>query len=538
LDDAISGEIDVLIASKFTVTDEDYETKTISSSTQECGAYVFHPDENKAIRLIDTPGIGDTRGIEYDKQNFENILNCISQYDHLNGICILLKPNNARLNIIFKYCIQELLSHLHKSAKDNIVFCFTNTRGTFFRPGDTLPVLKKQLEEIQQKSDIEIKICKDTIYCFDNESFRFLAAVKKGIIFTDKENFSSSWETSANELVRLFQYIKNRKLHKIIDTISLNNARQRIMILCKPLAEVNRNIQENIAEVKKLKEELQKEDITADELKNKLYIPTIELKITLLDRPKVECTKSSCKKNAESCHVKWKMLNVFIQKHKHNGTMLLGKCTSCHCPAKNHKAISYESKSNYSKKFDENITRKISEDNLDQIDKENHIKMLHEKINQLKVQQDMVDDVTIQFTQFLMQNAIASFNDSYAECLDYIIHFEKNKLNTFKDYNNEILEGLEKTKRKYDENVNVIKKMIENGEPPSRSPSIEDIFKLEQQLYSLPNINQYLRNVKKEEEKTFKYRERHYVYKASKDQNYKLPQLLNALTKIFQNTAK
>ncbi|CAG8667344.1 17609_t:CDS:1, partial [Cetraspora pellucida] len=117
------------------------------SSTQECGAYVFHPDENKAIRLIDTPGIGDTRGIEYDKKNFENILMCVSQYDYLNGICILLKPNNARLNIIFRYCIQELLSHLHKSAKDNIVFCFTNTRGTFFRPGDTFPVLKRQLQE-------------------------------------------------------------------------------------------------------------------------------------------------------------------------------------------------------------------------------------------------------------------------------------------------------------------------------------------------------------------------------------------------------
>ncbi|RIA99935.1 hypothetical protein C2G38_2236460 [Gigaspora rosea] len=80
--------------------------------------------------------------------------------------------------------------------------------------------------------------------------------------------------------------------------------------------------------------------------------------------------------------------------------------------------------------------------------------------------------------------------------------------------------------------------MIENGEPPSHSPSIKGIFKLEQQLYSLPNINQYLRNVKEEEEKTFKYRERHYVYKFPKDQNYKLPQLFNALTKIFKNTAK
>ncbi|RIB28500.1 kinase-like domain-containing protein [Gigaspora rosea] len=172
LDDAISGEIDVLISSTFTITNEDYETKTITvvcdedehdmvdnvgeSSTQVCGVYVFHAG-NSVIRLIDTPGIGDTRGIEYDKKNFENILQNISQHKYLNGICILLKPNNSRLNITFKFCIQELLSHLHKSAKDNIVFCFTNTRGTFFRPGDTLPVLKRELWELKKKSNSILK---------------------------------------------------------------------------------------------------------------------------------------------------------------------------------------------------------------------------------------------------------------------------------------------------------------------------------------------------------------------------------------------
>ncbi|CAG8722336.1 16832_t:CDS:2, partial [Dentiscutata erythropus] len=522
LDEAISGEINVLI--------------TCESSTQECEAYVFPVDENKVIRLIDTPGIGDTRGIEHDKKNFENILNCISQYDYLNGICILLKPNNARLNIIFKYCIQELLSHLHKNAKDNIVFCFTNTRGTFFRPGDTLPVLKRQLSEIQKKSDIEIKICKDTVYCFDNESFRFLAAVKKGMSFTDKEIFASSWEKSANESMRLLEHVINCTPHKIIDTISLNNARQIVMILYKPLAEVILNIQENIVQVEKLKKEIQRSDITAEEFKSKLYIPYIELELNQLERPRVVCTNSICKKSdvdktAESCHVKWKMLNAFMQKR--NGVMIFGKCKSCGCSAKKHKAIFYESISKYSEKFDKNIENKISENKLDQIDKQNHIKMLQEKIDQLKVQQNTVDNIVIQFTQFLTQNAIATFNDTYAEYLDYIICLEKKKKNSSKNYNNEILEGLEETKRKYDEKVKAIKNKIENGEPPSCSPSIENIFSLVQQLYNLPNIGQYLQNVKKEERKTLKYRERH--YKVSGNQNRKLTRVLNALAKILKN---
>ncbi|CAG8678893.1 14198_t:CDS:2, partial [Cetraspora pellucida] len=101
----------------------------------------------------------------------------------------------------------------------------------------TLPVLKKQLDEIKKMFDIEIKICKDTIYCFDNESFRFLAA-----------------------------HLINYSSHKINDTISLNNA--RLLILYKPLTKVNLNIQENIAQIEKLKKEIQRSDITTKELKN------------------------------------------------------------------------------------------------------------------------------------------------------------------------------------------------------------------------------------------------------------------------------
>jgi hypothetical protein len=72
--------------------------------------------------------MGDTRGIEVDKKNFNETIKYISNFDHLNAICFLIKPNNARLQPGFRYCFKELLSNLSKSSIPNVCFCFTNTR--------------------------------------------------------------------------------------------------------------------------------------------------------------------------------------------------------------------------------------------------------------------------------------------------------------------------------------------------------------------------------------------------------------------------
>ena len=65
--------------------------------------------ETTRFHLIDTPGIGDCRGIEKDKENVENILAFLTCYDKINAVVVLLKPNNARLTVAFKFCVLELL---------------------------------------------------------------------------------------------------------------------------------------------------------------------------------------------------------------------------------------------------------------------------------------------------------------------------------------------------------------------------------------------------------------------------------------------
>jgi hypothetical protein len=109
MDEALKSDLVSLIPASFVVTDpETYEQKKISigedkneswqtgqSSTQSCRSYAFPISNTISLRIIDTPGVGDTRGMNEDTKKFQNIMAYISNFHHINGICLLLKPNEA-----------------------------------------------------------------------------------------------------------------------------------------------------------------------------------------------------------------------------------------------------------------------------------------------------------------------------------------------------------------------------------------------------------------------------------------------------------
>lgn len=108
--------------------------ETGASATQAVKTYNFYINTGKTlVRLIDTPGMGDTRGIQADDENCENILNYISRLHELHAICYLTKPQQSRSTVYFQYCVSQILSRLEKSACKNIVFAFTHSRGKQYR---------------------------------------------------------------------------------------------------------------------------------------------------------------------------------------------------------------------------------------------------------------------------------------------------------------------------------------------------------------------------------------------------------------------
>ena len=287
-----------------------------SSATQGVKTYLFPVEgDNVVIRVIDTPGIGDTAGPDKDDQNCEGILGYLAQLNKINAICLLMKPSNDRNTVLFSYCVRRILSQLHKSACDNVVFLFTNTKGSDYRPGATFAILKKLADDVAAKPPhVRIPIKKENVFCLDNESFKHLLALEYGVELNERtlESCKISWKISCEEIVRyeptvlayhdnkihtLFRFIKYiRKLdpHNVKQTVSVNKTRDLILQLSKPLSDICQLLQEKIINLKTKEEESSKANQTIEELKKSLYKPGLDLEIIKMDRSATVCTNLSC----------------------------------------------------------------------------------------------------------------------------------------------------------------------------------------------------------------------------------------------------
>ena len=217
------------------------------------------------VRLIDTPGIGR---VEKDKENITDILKTLKRYDKIHGTLILLKPNTARLSVMFKYCIKELLTHLHRDAAQNIVFGFTNSRCTNYTPGDAFGPLSDLLEEYR---DVGIGLWVQTVYCFDSESFRFLAAHKNGVQMEQIDDFRLSWDRSWKEVKRLLEHFRTLPAHLVRSTLSLNRTRELIIQLSHISDKIDTAICINIQTLQELSNyQLESVRNTIESSKNKI----------------------------------------------------------------------------------------------------------------------------------------------------------------------------------------------------------------------------------------------------------------------------
>ena len=79
------------------------------------------------VRILDTPGLADTRGIEQDEHHRRNILAEIRKHiNAITAVLVLLNGTVPRITIGTEYALSTLSAIFPKSLVENIAFVFTN----------------------------------------------------------------------------------------------------------------------------------------------------------------------------------------------------------------------------------------------------------------------------------------------------------------------------------------------------------------------------------------------------------------------------
>ena len=480
------------------------------SATQEPTTHTF-PFVDKLVNIIDTPGIGDSRGVEQDKKNFDSILAHIAHIKEIHGICILLKPNNARLTVIFRFCIQQLLAHLHKDAARNIVFCFTHARGNFYRPGDTLPALRKEL--IDRNVDIELD--RSNMFCFDSEAFRFLACIKEGIEFPkeDFEVFASSWTRAVQETERMLEHIKTLSPHRVRNTLSMNDARTKVVAISRPLAEMSVAIQRNIRMAKEAQMKAQLADFEAMNFAQQLQVEGVDLEFKQLGYPRTVCTHADCIEYIAAGRDNLQQVNYRQHCHPHchlagvpTETVGDSKLQSCKAMSPDHNCwqCGHSYKMHMHRTYDlvtvkrsfisAEVQAKIKEKKDTKSKNEAAVYEMNKLIKEFETEQKEVLRISATYGSFLKDAALIPYNDAVGDYLDMTIKQEEEKPAILRDP--DMINKLNQSKRAYEEEKAVIERALEGS--PNRSGlrfTPAQVEQLQKDLFKMKHFGSSLRNI-------------------------------------------
>jgi hypothetical protein len=489
---------------------------------------------NTRVRLIDTPGIGDTNGIEQDNKNMADILRVLRGYPKLHGILVLLKPNSPRLNTFFKFCIQQLLTHLHRSAANNLVFGFTNTRGSNYKPGDTFKPLQNLLEKYHE---LNMGLFRHNVYCFDSESFRYLAARKKGVDMGMVEDNSRSWEYSVEECKRLVTHFRGLTPHQVQSTINLNETRHIILRLAEPMSKITQAMQSSIAVNEDQIAELRNKEFSRDQLQSKLWCLKKSIKMVPVPEPRTVCTDTECTEVRSDVDTNFGVATVIYKTMCHKpcylngvdlnvrGHSLLqhcavmdegGICTGCRHPWGMHMHVLWDYGGTTTKCKDEAVDRDLGDNASARQLQKAAIRIREDAIEQFKFEHQQFQESAIQFGFFLKRHSIIPYNDATLEYLDHQIDEEKKKVQAGGDtYKDATLKAMQKYRAEHVEKVRILDLAMKRGEDDKFIGDSQIPQQLES-LYALPQYGSDFRKLMEQTEKAAQAtnRERSYNVRA------------------------
>ena len=154
------------------------------------------------VGIIDTPGFGDSRGIEEDKKNVKRIIDTIEGVEYVNCICLVINGHQARATSQLQYVLTEKSATLPKTAFKNLIIVMTNCQNVICANFD--------LNELSTFFGSEVVIKPEHVFYIENpystlekcQSEKKLASHQQ-LVHVLKTSFQTTGETLVNMLITI-----------------------------------------------------------------------------------------------------------------------------------------------------------------------------------------------------------------------------------------------------------------------------------------------------------------------------------------------
>ena len=297
-------------------------------------------------------------------------------------------------------------------------------------------------------------------------------------------------------------------LHETKKTLSLNEARNFIVVLSKPMGEAVELIDKNSKEIEKVKALCKADDNQIQKFQERLHFKGFERKRNNLTYPMTVCTHKDCTKQEligqskhwetiykQICHAHCNLKGVPVETT--NNEQLRGCfamdtnaiCKFCKHGYRDHMHMTYTTSLVEKTFLSDDVQKEINALTSVKDKKEKFIAELEKRIEEYTEEKEILYKCFSHFGAFLKQNAMIAFNDSCSEYLDMLIKDEQTK----EEVDEERIDQLKKDKRTYEEKKQIIIKEISSPDSEGKDIQTETINKMKKELCSLKRNGNYLK---------------------------------------------
>ncbi|TDH02488.1 hypothetical protein EPR50_G00173680 [Perca flavescens] len=413
----------------FKIVEED-ERSQLESQTSDVIVYQIFGFEAKtlpySLTIIDTPGYGDTTGIEHDLNIMERLIDLFRSEDgvhEINAVGLVMKAGVNRLTDRQRYIFDSVISLFGKDMEKNIVALITHSDG--ITPKNALLALEAA----------EIKCAKNE----KNQPVHFLFNNRQDVDRTENAEFLKHADTISmkgmSQFTNFLVKTEPQRLEKTVNVLNgrisltacIQNLQERIELIDLKQTEI-RQTQDGLKMYEQEMKNNEKFTIEVDEVYKVTEIIKGGMRKLVFYKGAVCCTV--CEENCHypGCTMAWDP--------EHCEVMKGGRCTSCtgKCPASNHVKgeWKYVNKTRRVKKTLEDVKEKYEKNKEENKKQESILEILQKEKETLEANKTSLLDEAYHHVVKLEENALNVVSLSTYVHLDFLIEEMKKKHDTEK----------------------------------------------------------------------------------------------------------